>query len=188
LLDRVLEGDEVTVSAFVSADELSGATFSLLTASSGGRYIQMAKEGAARSTFRRWLARNPERIPDVLAHARTLWRAVLETSERDVPEWELAIVLPILAQTAGHETDLLLRAVALSERRNAAWLAALARRLLHERAENQSGPGPWRARLAPGPMKAENRAESRLERLLTTDGVGARSTEEHASQRILLVT
>lgn len=177
----------MTSRTLVPLGELNDAAFALLTTSSLGRYIRTAKEAATRSTLRRWLGREPERIPDILAHARTSWRAVLDTTERDVPEWELAIVLPILARTAGSEVDGLLQTVAVSERPNAAWLAALARRLLQERAENQSGAGPWRGSTEARPASVENHADSRRERLLRTDGLSAHSSEDQASQRTVLV-
>jgi hypothetical protein len=168
-------------------DELSDAAYALLTASSLGRYIQVAKQVASRSKLRHSLASQPERISRLVSEARHAWRGVLATSERDVFEWELGILLPILAQTAVPEIDGLLRAISLSERQNAAWLGALARRLVHERAENQVGLWPWRAPTDVQPASVENRANSCPVRVLLTDGLGLRSPENRASQRTLRV-
>ena len=50
---------------------------------------------------------------------------------------ELALILPILSETAVGEVDNLLIRISTTDKSPVSWISALARRLYHERASNQ---------------------------------------------------
>lgn len=119
-----------------SKEELEDAAFYLLTCSSAERYARMAKDLAVRSKLSSDLKTNPDLTKGALRRARDLWKEILSNKQRDIPELELAVLLPLLAQTASSEVDDLLLALGLVDRPNAAWIGVLARRLRIERASN----------------------------------------------------
>lgn len=127
----------MTSPALLTSDELQDAAFYLLTCSSAERFVRMAKCISDRLQLSAQLRGNPLLTISLLDRARTLWKIVLSVPRRDIAEFELAVLLPLLARTASPEVDNLLIALGLVERPNTAWLSALARRLHSERASNQ---------------------------------------------------
>lgn len=128
----------MTANLLFSREELADAAFYLLSSSSPGRYIRMAKRAAMRSQLRARVKQNPDMLLDLVDHARRLWEKLLASEQRDIPEFELATILPILAQTAVPEVDGFLIALSLVDKPTTAWIAMLARKLFQERASNTS--------------------------------------------------
>lgn len=121
---------------WITETEAADGAFALLTSSTPGRYIRMAKDAAVHSRLRARIEENSQVIPLLVSDARMLWRQMLGSKQRAVQEPELAIILVLLSHTAVPEVDDLLSAIGLIDRPAVAWIAALARRLLQERASN----------------------------------------------------
>ena len=119
-------------------NEVAETAFWLLTSSSVERYVRMAKQAAWRIQSHHQFVIHPERMRQLVTLARNRWECLLGSTQRDTPEVELAILLCMLAQNAAPEVDGLLLAVAIVDRPGVAWIAALARRLLQERASNHT--------------------------------------------------
>jgi hypothetical protein len=139
-----LEIKAMTSLSIATREELAEAAFVLLTSSTSSRYIRLAKRVALRSQLHARLKREPEMAAILVGHARTLWAQVLKAEQRDVFEIELALLLPVLAGTAEVGVEDLLLTLAVENRPVAAWISALARALLKERASNASrGDMAW---------------------------------------------
>lgn len=119
-------------------NEVAETAFWLLTSSSVDRYVRMAKQAALRIQSRHQFVIHPQRIRQLITVARERWEYLLGSAQRDTPEVELAVLLCMLAQTAAPEVDGLLFAMAIVDRSAVAWIAALARRLLQDRASNHT--------------------------------------------------
>ncbi len=117
----------------ISQVDLEDATFYLLTSSSIERYIRLSKKIASQSALISQIHDHPEFIEAVLMRARILSQQVLILEKRDVAEFELSVLLPVLARTASPVVDEILLTLALSDRSSAAWVSALARTLRSER-------------------------------------------------------
>jgi len=122
--------------SFLSTEELENAAFYLLTSSSVERYVRIAKNIATQSGVSAQLQANSDLAMPLLVRARQLWRRILLNACRDVPEFELAVLLPVLAKTALPEVSDFLLSLASIDRHNCAWISALARRLCQERPTN----------------------------------------------------
>ena len=122
--------------SFLSNDELEEAAFYLLTCSSIERYLRMAKQVAGQSKLSDRIRINPELIVSVIDRARETFKSILSTDRRDIPEFELAVLLCILTHVSAGEVDNLLLALSLADAPNIAWIRGLARKLRLERASN----------------------------------------------------
>ncbi len=121
---------------------LGESAIMLLASSSLNRYVRIAKTLATASPLRLKLEGGRLTIQDLLIHADSLWRRILNSRERDLPEVELAVILPIVADLATDEAaDLLIR-VSMQDQVPAAWISALARHLFQQRATNEEFLGP----------------------------------------------
>ena len=128
----------MTTGSFFSDEVLAETAFDLLTSSTLERYIHMAIRAALRIQSHDQSVIYPERIRQLVTVVRNRWECLLRSAQRDTPEVELAILLCMLAQNAAPEVDELLVAVAIVDRPAVVWVAALARRLLQERASNHT--------------------------------------------------
>ena len=126
----------MNTTALFAEQELAEAAFDLLTSTSVDRYVRMAKQAAQRSKLSDRLRVEPTIIPEMLQHAKGLWRTLRGSTQRDVPEVELAILLALLAETGLRDIDSLLVDLSLVDSPTVAWIGALARRLLHARPRN----------------------------------------------------
>lgn len=116
---------------------LGQAAFMLLSSSTLNRYIRVAKSLAQSSTIRRNLELNLITVQDLINHADYLWRLVLKSRQRDIPEVELATILPIIANFATDEASEFLMRLSILDQPPATWISALARQLLNHRPANQ---------------------------------------------------
>lgn len=128
----------MTVCGLFSETLLAEAAFDLLTSSTLERYIRMATRAVLHAQQQPNWQYNAQHIPNLVTHARSLWRQLLQRGQRDVPEVELALLLTLLAQSASPDIDDLLVICALTDHPAVTWLAALARRLLRDRASNKT--------------------------------------------------
>lgn len=129
-------------SPLFSRDELAESAFELLTSSSVERYIRLAKGAADRSSLRLRLRQEPHILHSALDRAQVLWRELLCSEHREAGEFELAMLLPLLANASEPAVDGLLLRLATADRPNVAWPAALARRLLMGRSTNKTTATP----------------------------------------------
>ena len=119
--------------ALLSQEELEDAAFYLLTCSTVERYLRMAKSLALKVSLIGQLHSDPGLLETILARARTLRKQMLNSTKREAGEFELAVLLSILAQTASSQVNEDLLTLALWDRPPMAWISALARNLRSER-------------------------------------------------------
>lgn len=123
--------------SLVNRELLARTAFELLASSSLDRYAAMAKRAAASSLIPALVRSEPESLPRVIRRANVLWAELLKSGQRDVPEFELAIILCVLAPTGDMRARDFLTALSLADRGNATWISALARRLRQENPSNR---------------------------------------------------
>ena len=123
--------------SLLSMTELADAAFDLLSSSTIGRYLRLARSAARRSEIRHHIEDGAKSVEDVSSRARSLWRELLDSPQRDVSEVELAVLLCVLAESAAEDLEDLLLACALSATPQASWISALAKRLLVAGAHNE---------------------------------------------------
>ena len=109
------------------------AAFELLSCSTGPRYCQVSTVLSQLTGLDSKLENESVSEGEIKVWFWERWQAVLLSTERDVPEIELALVLPALARWGQDWVDDLLHTVAMSTSRGAAWLANLARTLHQSR-------------------------------------------------------
>ena len=129
-------------SPLFSRDELADSAFELLASSSVERYIRLAKGAADRSYLHSRLRQEPHVLGSALDRAQVLWKELLCSERREAAEFELAMLLPLLARASEPAVDGLLLRLATADRPNVAWSAALARRLLMGRSTNKTTATP----------------------------------------------
>jgi hypothetical protein len=115
---------------------LQEAAFELMASSTIGRYVRVACRFASEDEMRRL-----EVLEDgeLLRAIEDLWRVVLRSSQREMSEVELAVLLAYSAQRSSNDFDQLLGTIGLSDRAPAAaWIGALARHLYGKRPSNKS--------------------------------------------------
>jgi hypothetical protein len=183
LYHRVLEITAMTAATLFTTEELANAAFDLLTSSTLERYARKAQEAAWGSRLVSKIRENPFLIPQLLDTARRLWRSLLCSVQRDVPEVELALLLSLLARTADPRVDPLLIDLSLIDRGPVTWISALARRLLGERTSNTE-QALWQAQpVAMGYMRYETYNSARVTyRLMDHVTVNLKCHEDYASQ------
>ena len=114
------------------------AAFELLSCSTGPRYCQVSTILSQLTGLESKLENESVSEGEIRVWFWERWQAVLLSTERDVPEIELALVLPALARWGQDWVDDLLHTVAMSTSRGAAWLANLARTLHQSRPHDVS--------------------------------------------------
>lgn len=123
----------------VGREDLGTAAFQLLASSTADRYADAAERVASDLSLVESIKRRSELLETWLDRAKVLWREVLAApGQRSESEIELALLLVVLNVTASDHAKEFLRTVAVSDRPSAAWLAALARRLLGKRSESET--------------------------------------------------
>jgi hypothetical protein len=110
---------------------LGHTAFMLLSSSSANHYIQSAIAAGPSSRIENNLDLGIMTHEELVEHASSLWSTIVHSTKRDVPEVELAILLPILARVAAdsEETRRLIRSISVHDEVPAIWLSALARKL-----------------------------------------------------------
>lgn len=111
---------------------LSEAAVNLLMASSGHFYISQAKQMADEFGLKEAYESNPEIIVKELALADSYFNVLCSSEERCMEEITLAVMIASMANIRTPPVDTFLAKVRASDRRNIAWLAALARELRPE--------------------------------------------------------
>src|SRR5262249_17448898 len=124
---------------WLSNQQMSEVAAGLLASSSATRYSRVAR-GAAESVLS-VIYQQPSVAAEAVKRSRELWRLLLRSPLRHVPEPAFAVLLAALAGTALPVDDLL-TAVAVTEHPPMLWLAGLARDLRVRRAATESRSFP----------------------------------------------
>jgi len=117
---------------------LGQATLMLLSSSTVNRYIRLAKRLAESSDLKRKLELGLITSDELLEHADNLWRFVVESKERDLPEIELALILPIVSRFATEKAIEMLLRISVYDKTPAIWISTLARDLYNRLSANQT--------------------------------------------------
>jgi hypothetical protein len=115
----------------------SEGAFMLLTSSSLARYVRMAGLLAQDSGLRTRIKSGELTISAVLQRAKSLWRKVLGSKQREIAEVELAAILAAIGESPCEQVSDFLVQVSMIDQPSVAWLSALARRLNRARPTNQ---------------------------------------------------
>lgn len=107
-------------------EELEELSFNLYVCSGGRQYIRNAKAFASKKIIL------PEFRDTISQRCNELFDQIVISEYRDVPEIELAGLLPILLEILGKNAEPLLRKIASSEAKTASWVRCLAKNLLEE--------------------------------------------------------
>jgi hypothetical protein len=182
LLARTLEIREAAMTTILTEAEVAAAALDLFAASSLDRYVRMAMVAASRSSVGRRLDQEPDAVgPEIKrmeSAARDLLRLVCRARQRTLSEASLAILLCLLARNASPLADELLGMIGLMEHPTARWLAALARRLREDQAENQVVPAALLGLRSPARNSAATETCSRVPRSVQFWSDESDSTEQ----------
>ena len=162
----------------LSPEQLQRAAYELLVSSTTGRYTRRVRELVSAFELTTLIAGETTPLDETVNRARELWAETLRTrGQRSEHEPELALILGALSETADPLAEDLLFQVALSTQPAAAWLAALARRLMVHRAESSLVPLGTRPRSDRDPVRftdSYRASESLIDR---TGTAGSRDSE-----------
>ena len=109
-------------------EELADASFLLLSSSCIARYTRIAQEKAAKIQLNEKLGIFT--VDGLISRAETLWKQIQQTTQRDVPEIELALILAGLAPIPNPRVNELLTQIKLDSGLSMRWISALANNLL----------------------------------------------------------
>jgi hypothetical protein len=117
-------------------DEAGRLAGCLLTSSTIERYLDCLHTSQAVQRLTDLLNSSPSEGTVLVRHAWLLWAELLAVRERSESEVSLSALLYVLAHSGSAEAGTLLLACSLSERLQASWISALARKLLANRTES----------------------------------------------------
>lgn len=122
----------------LKARDFGRAVALMFTSSTMSRYLASAIDVAESSGLRSQIQSDPSSVTSLLRQAAAAWRTVLGSKTRGESEVDVAVLMASLRDVPRPDVSRFFRTVGLCNHEAALWLAAMARRVLENRTENNT--------------------------------------------------